>query len=127
MLERLNELQEETERFRQEKRKIDASSSGTVERIKELEIQNGTLRNSLAQTERQLANSTNDQNKTSSLEGTIQSLRDELEDVQAELEEARNREHKTRMQLMQEISELQAEQSKLRTELRQEKRRKGGA
>jgi multidrug resistance efflux pump len=126
MLERLNELQIDHERLRAEKRKAETSSSGTADRIRELEIANGTLRNSLTQAEQKLASLSGDQTRTASLEANVQSLRDELEDVQAELEESRARETKQRNQLLQEVSELQAEASKLRTELRQEKRRKAG-
>lgn len=120
MLEQLNELQAEHERFRLEKRKADMSKSGSGDRVKELETTNSQLRADmaqlradLAQTEERLGSQTNGAAPTAELEQTVQALRGDLEDVQAELDETLNREHR-----------LQAEASKLRMELRTEKRKK---
>ncbi|KAM0791550.1 hypothetical protein ACM66B_005998 [Microbotryomycetes sp. NB124-2] len=124
MLERLNDLTENLEQVRAEKRTLQ-SRIETVEADKaKLSEQLSTAQNELKQLQDRPAE---DPTKLRDLEHQVQDLQDEVNDLQEELEEAKGRESKTRAQLLEELSQVQSELSRTKTSLKQAERKLGRA
>jgi predicted nucleic acid-binding Zn-ribbon protein len=121
----LTSLTQNLEQTRSEKRKLEAVVSSTQAQLRTLEAEKTRLNSSLvaAQLETSRLSARPDGSaKLAQLEGELQDLRDQLADAQEELEDSKKREAKTRAQLLEELSGVQAEVSSLKTKLRQAER-----
>lgn len=74
-----------------------------------------------------LSNRPDDSAKIQQLEAELQDVRDQRADLEEELEDAKKREQKQRGQLLDQLNTVEQEVSSLKTQLRQEQRKKGKA
>ncbi|KAK4050987.1 hypothetical protein OIV83_003116 [Microbotryomycetes sp. JL201] len=103
MLERLNDLTQNLEQVRQEKRALQSRIEATEADKAKLSEQFSAAQAEIA---RQQDRPAEDSVKSRELENQVQDLRDEIQDLQEELEEAKGRESKTRAQLLEELNML---------------------
>lgn len=99
----------------------------TQTQLQSLESEKGTLTSALAAAREDLKNASdapNDSERVVELETTVSDLQDSLADLEAELSDAKARAQKQRTQLLDQLSEAEQEASSLKTQLRQEQRKK---
>ncbi|GAA95006.1 uncharacterized protein L969DRAFT_52025 [Mixia osmundae IAM 14324] len=116
MLEKLNDLQADHEKMRQDKRRLEANAAAmaTVAQDKaQLEQELKTLRAQPDQTD-----------TVKRLERELAEANDDIANLQDEVDDLKNNEQKNRVQLLNELSSLQNEAQTLRSQLRQLKRAK---
>ncbi|KAK4698662.1 hypothetical protein P7C70_g7611, partial [Phenoliferia sp. Uapishka_3] len=127
MLERLNDLTENLESVRSEKRKAELSLTTLQSTVSSLE---STLASQLTEITRLTSTSSSSSGssaKLSEVEAELNDAKDQLADLEAELEDAKKREQKGRTALLDQLSEVEQEVSSLKTQLRQEQRKKAKA
>lgn len=120
-------LTESLEQTRGEKRKAESALSLAHAQSRALEKDHASLTSSLSAAQAEVARLNarpDDGPKLKALASDLADVRDQLQDAKEELADAKKREQKGRQQLLEQLSTAEEEVSGLKTQLRQEQRKK---